>query len=269
MRRDAQVNRVVQVHTTQYTRVYRPLFVSRYNACHGYYTRWGTYYRPWYRYGFYGGWYWGLRPVYDIHVWFYNPIIFWLYADRWDDYYYQRWYGSDYYSYPHLRLQYPRPGAFYPTEALRDLSLGVSVLPARQQANFRYGLVDLTTKLEAALTERVGYQIQLGRNDIVVTHYQMLDGAVSLDGYVAADAQQFPFKALIDFDDPNNNFAFIPPATGGEPNEAQVYELRRMNERIEQLGGTNEFPEQPVNHGGGRRGDLIFEDEFQSTLDIQ
>ncbi|MBI3557198.1 MAG: hypothetical protein HY074_13120 [Deltaproteobacteria bacterium] len=238
MRHDDRVNRFVGPHSSRYEHTYRPTFYRHYDRCTNvWYPRWHGYYRPWYRYGFYGGWYWRLRPVYDIHVYFYNPLLFWLYADSWDDYYYRRWYGSDYDSYPYLRLQWPRPGTFYPTEALRDLALGISMLPSRDQGNFRYGLIDVSNKLEAALGK------QLGRNDIIVTHYQMLEAAVQLDGMVSSDDRQIPFKALIDFQDPAANYVFFPNTPDGQPTDGQLYDLRQMNERIEQMGGTNEFPE--------------------------
>jgi hypothetical protein len=242
MRGDNRVRGTVGYHSNVYVRTYRPGFYSHYDRCRGYYGHWGSYYHGWYGYGFYGGWYWRLRPVYAIDEFFYNPFIFWLYADRWDEYYYTRWYGSDYYSYPYLRLPFDRPGVFYPTESLRDLMLGVSMLPAQQQGNFRYGLIDMVSRLESALSQRLGRTVVLGRNEIVVTHYQMLEGAAQLDGFVSADALQFPFKALLDLNDTNYNYVFIPTQTDGTPADAEVYELRRLNERIEQLGGTNEFP---------------------------
>jgi hypothetical protein len=244
MRRDARVSRFVGPHEARYRNTYRPVFYRHYDRCTNvWYPRYHYYYRPWYAHGFYGGWYWPLRPVYVIDNYFYNPIIFWLYADQWDDYYYQRWYGSDYYSYPYLRQPWQRPGAFYPTESLRDLALGISMLPALEQANFKYGLGDVVGRLERELSLRSGRTVYLQRNDIIVTHYQMLESAVVLDGMVSNDYQQFPFKALIDLDDVQRNYVFIPGPSETEPVGERLYQLRQMNERIEQLGGTNEFPE--------------------------
>lgn len=242
MRRDPRVNRFVHGHIDAYRRLYRPGFYSRYNVYGHYYTRWGAWYRPWYRYGFYGGWYWRLYPVYDIYSEFWNPLVCWLWADSWDDYYYRTWYGSDYDSYPDLQLRFSRPGVFYPTVAMRDLLLGVSSMLPQEQGNFRVGLIDLTNRLETILAQRVGRPLALGRNDIVVTHYQMLETAAVLDGYVAADTQQFPFKALLDLSNPTANLVFVPDASGAEPSPDQLAQLRLINDRIEQLGGTNEFP---------------------------
>lgn len=242
MRRDGRVNSVVNNHVNAYTHTYRPVFYTHYNRCTGYYGRYGNSYRPWYRHGFYGGYYWRLRPVYDIHLHFWNPIIFWLYADQWDDYYYSKWYGSDWWSYPNLRQHWSRPGVFYPTEAMRDLALGVSQMTPNEQGNFRTGLIDLSNRIEATLTARLGYSIVLQRNDVVVTHYQIVEGAVVLDGFISAEAQQFAFKAYLDLNDPAMNSLFVPGPGEGEPTDGQIRELRIMNERIEQLGGTNEFP---------------------------
>jgi hypothetical protein len=245
MHNDGRVNRWVQPHYNMYMHTYRPVFVSHYDRCSRYYyPRWGTYYRPWYRYGFYGGWYWGLRPYYDIHTYFWNPVVFWLYGDAWDDYYYYRWYGSDYWSHPVLHTHFPRPGAFYPTESLRDLLVGVSTMPVLEQENFRTGLLTLVSQLEAQLSQRLGGTVMLGRNEIAVTHYQMLEGAVEIDGFAtpshAAGETQFAFKAYLDLNDPANDSVFIPG--GDQPTDGELYQLRQMNERIEQRGGTNEFP---------------------------
>jgi hypothetical protein len=230
MRSNPRVNVFVGPHVNVYTHTYRPIFVQRYNVYNGYYGHYSSYYRPWYRYGFYGGFYYPLVPVYDIHEHFYNPMVFWFYGDSWDDNYYSTWYGSDYYSYPDLQRRFMRPGVFYPTVAMRDLALGVSSMPAREQSAFRVGMNDLVSKLDAKM-----FPARIDRNEIVVSHYQMLESAVVLEGFVSPDSRQFPFKALLDLNDPQMNLLFVPVA--GEVDDSQLYELRMLNERIEHLGG--------------------------------
>ncbi|MBI3557820.1 MAG: hypothetical protein HY074_16285, partial [Deltaproteobacteria bacterium] len=165
-------------------------------------------------------------------------VIFWLYGDVWDDYYYRTWYGSGWGSYPEMQIPFRRPGVFYPTVAMRDLAMGVSEMPIREQANFRVGIIGLANTLEQKLSDGLATPVVLGRNDIVVTHYQMLEEAVVLDGFVSADARQFPFKALLDLQDPNGNLVFVPATSDGEPTPEQLAELQVLNERILQLGGS-------------------------------
>lgn len=257
MRGDTRVVRVVAPHVEVYRSRYMPIFRDRVSYYNNHYSRWGGYYHPWHRHGFYGGWYWRLSPVYEIHDHFWNPIVFWLWCDSWDDYYYNRWYGSDWWSYPDLRRHFPAPGVFYPTVAMRDLALGISLMTPLEQGNFRIGLIDLVSQLQRILSERAGFQVAFGRNDIVVTHYQMLESAVVLDGFVGSEAGQYPFKALLDLNTPSQNVVFVPGMGEGEPSDGQLLQLRELNERVERLGGTNEFPpEGQLPPDEGRQGDL-------------
>jgi hypothetical protein len=123
---------------------------------------------------------------------------------------------------------------FYPTEELRDLATSLSVLPAVEQGNFRLGLIELVNRLQSDLGNQLGYTVVLGRNDVVVTHYQVLETAVVLEGFVANDARQTAFKALLDLDNPSSNLVFVPV---GEPSDEQLAELQTLNERIIELGG--------------------------------
>lgn len=243
MRGDFRVVNVVQPHVTIYQNRYMPIFRTQVGVYHNHYARWGSAYRPWYRHGFHGGFYYPLVPVYAIHEYFYSPLVFWLWCDSFDEHYYHTWYGSEFYSYPELRAPFFRPGVFYPTVAMRDLSLSVAGMPVREQINFRAGLEKLVRDLEARLA------LGLGRNDIVINHYQMLDQAVVVEGFVSSLERQLPFKALFDLNNFNANILFTPAAWGGEPTEEQLLELRLLNERIAYYGGQISYEETPVEPG--------------------
>lgn len=234
MRRDPRVMRVVNRHALIYQNRYRPVFEQRYGMINNWYPHYREVYAPWYRYGFRGGFYYPIRAVYDIDAYFWNATVFWLYADEWDEGYYQTWYGSDYYSNPFLQAPFGHPGVFYPTEELRDLAEAASMLPLREQANFRGGLSSLVDQLQQQLSGQLGNPVMLGRNELVLTHYQLLETAVVLDGFVGADGAQFAFKALIDLEDPSQNLVFVP---SGDPSDEQLQTLNAINDRIAADGG--------------------------------
>ncbi len=251
MRGNTRVNILVTGHSNMYMHSYRPVFHTRYGIYNNYYPRWGGYYRPWYRHGFYGGFYYPLSPVYDIHTNFYCPLVFWLYADSWDDNYYRTWYGSDFDSNPVLQTRFSRPGVYYPTVAIRDLALGVASMPVIAQGNFRLGMINLMNQLEQKITLGLNQRIILGRNDIAVTHYQVLNDAIVVEGFATTVGRQFSFKALLDLTDPAMNLVFVP--TSDQTSDAALLELRMLNERIEKLGGTVSYVDAPA--PAARRGD--------------
>ncbi|MBI3558005.1 MAG: hypothetical protein HY074_17210 [Deltaproteobacteria bacterium] len=251
MRSNTRVNILVTGHSNIYVNSYRPVFVTRYSVYNNYYPRWGGYYRPWYRHGFYGGFYYPLYPVYDIHTHFYCPLVFWLYADSWDDNYYRTWYGSDWGSYPVLQTRFSRPGVYYPTVAIRDLALGVASMPMIEQGNFRLGMINLMNQLEQKIAQGLSQPISFGRNDIAITHYQMLEEAITIEGFATTAGRQFSFKALLDLREPSTNLVFVP--TSDQQSDAALLELRLLNERIEQLGGTVSYVDAPA--PVARRGD--------------
>ncbi|MBI3557302.1 MAG: hypothetical protein HY074_13645 [Deltaproteobacteria bacterium] len=239
MRNNTRVNTIVTVHVNTYRTEVRPVVINRYNVYQTtYYPRYHDAYRPWYHYGFRGGFYYPVTPVYDIQLSFYNPIIFWMYADQYDETYYNTWYGSDLYSYRELQLRNGRPGVYFPTQTIRDLGLGVSTMPIRQQANFRAGLTKLADQLEWKLREGLDSSITLGRSDIVVSHFETLNDALVIEGFVSADARQFPFKALFDLNNFEMNMVFVPASFDGAPTADQLADLRELNERIAYYGGS-------------------------------
>ncbi|MBI3544896.1 MAG: hypothetical protein HY075_16610 [Deltaproteobacteria bacterium] len=239
MRTNVRVTRVVERHTTVYRAQYRPVVQNRYTeVSRTYYPRYHDAYRPWYHYGFRGGFYYPVTPVYEIQESFYNPIVFWLYADSYDETYYSTWYGSSFYQYRELQTPFQRPGVFFPTETLRELAFGVSALSIGQQIAFRAGIAGLADKLEWKLREGLfGASVYLGRNDIVVSHYEMLNDAIVLEGFVTTNARQFAFKALLDLNDSNRNLVFVPASYDGTITEQQLLDLRELNERIVYYGG--------------------------------
>ena len=240
-RNDQRVVRVTNHHTNIYVNNYRTTVVNRYTYVNNYRNYGHSRYVAWHSHGFRGGFYWSVRPYYDINTYYWNPSVAWLYISDWDDHYYRSWYESDYDRYMDLRRPYRHVGIFYPTEEIRDLSVDVSMMYVSEQINYRRGLEVLGDRLQSELSSRTYGTARLGRYDVVVNNYQILPGdtGVVVEGYVAHDRAQFPFKALLDLREPSFTRVFVPDAWDGygSPNSSKLYELRMLNERIEYLGG--------------------------------
>jgi hypothetical protein len=237
MRRDREVVRIVNNHSTYYVRNQRTIVVSRYTYVNNYRTRYYTQYTPWYRYGFRGGYYYQVRPYYDIHTYYWNPMFGWLYVSSWDYHYYRTWYGNDYYTYPELQRPFTYVGAFYPTEDFRDLNLEISWLPNYKHVNYRRALQSLASQIDEEIKYQTYNRGRLNRNDIIVNNYQVLphEEGVVIEGFVSNDLHQFPFKALLDLERPDESYFFIPRSAN--PTTAELNELELLNQRILYLGG--------------------------------
>ena len=246
MRNDEQVKTAVSAQVTVFQQMYNPEIVTRFSTYSEFFPRLALAYRPWFQFNFYGGFNYALNPVYAIHDSFFTPLVFWLYSDTWDDHYYKTWYGGDYDSTPALQVHFSRPGVFYPTVAIKDLAFGINSMASKEQGNFRSGMNDLVDRLQHNLADGQTQTIVLIRNDIVVTHYQMLAEAVVLYGFVGTADHQFAFESLLNLNDSSLNAFYVPT---GQVTDVEPEDLRLFNAGIIQLGGTiTDVP-------GGRRGD--------------
>ncbi len=72
---------------------------------------------------------------------------------------------------------------------------------------------------------------------MTVDHYQLLDYAAVVDGVVYADGNAFPYKSLINFNDPNEDIVFVPSSLDGQPTSADIEEIGTLNAQIIQQGG--------------------------------
>ncbi len=238
MRRDPRVGVWVNNQSRVYYNQYRPYLMTRHNWYHGHYNTWRNHYRPWYRWGFYGGYYWNYRPVLDIHVHFWNPMIYWFYISTWDEHYYRVWYERHYDQYPELRSPFPYAGVFFPTEEFRDLSLSVSGMDIRAQINYRHAIVSLHDQLRAEMSRLLGMTVMFGQNDIVITHYQFLpsDYGAVVEGFANFQNQSLPFKAYLDLSTGSTQL-FATVNDGNNPSPQEIEALNALNARIISAGG--------------------------------
>ncbi len=245
MRRDVRVGSWVNIQAGRYRSAYYPTYVTRTSWYNSYYPTWRNHYNPWGRFGFYGGFRWDLRPVADIGVYFYNPMISWFYATDYDDHYYNTWYNSGITTYPEMRRPFPYSGVYYPTEEFRDLNLGMSQASMESQVNYRSAMIDFTLQLQQQVSGILGYQAALSANDIVVTHYQQLNGdsGVVIEGWVSYQQQQsYPFKAYLNLYTGTSSL-FVTGSNGQSPSQTEIDTLNGLNSQIQDAGGVIEGEE--------------------------
>lgn len=241
MKHSERVAKVVDRETKLYKTTYRPVVVREGKEYHGFWQH----ERPFFSHNWWGnhfyGFYWDVVPVVDINLYFWDPTIFWFYCDQWDDGIYDTWYGPVYDQQPGLHAPFARTGVFYPTQAFRDLLQGVSSWTPELQLAFRAGIADIVTRMETQLSNLVNASIRLERDQVVVTHYQLADSAVVLDGFIALGGQQYAFKALVDLKDIGRDQVFI---TGSSvaPTQDQLTDLNLLNQRVVDAGGVIEDP---------------------------
>lgn len=229
---------------------FHPRASFRYRACYRVYDFYRPHYFAWAGFGFYGGYWWGYASPYAIDSWFWNPMVYWIYADRlaWQETYYRNVYSTtEVLTYPDLAEPFARAGVFYPTEELKDLSLDASTLSALKQSLYRRSMNAFVITLETILRERFGSTLALSDQDVTVNHIQVLPArrGYVLEGFVAKDngydtsSVQFPFKALLDLSKADQTFVFT-PKYGDAPAADDIAALNLLNDRIVQLGGVIE-----------------------------
>ncbi len=213
-------------------RVRHDVYVQHHHDCH-------DWYRSYRRHGFYGGFYFGYRPVVDVTIYFWNPLWSWFYLDRVDDAHYQVWYGSHVHYRPISVFRHRR--VYHPTVEFRNLVIGISDLDYETQGRFREGMENLTSQLGQKVANLTQSTVALDQDDVVVNNYQVLeDRAVVVEGYVWKLGTKFAFKGFINLRDPSDVMLFVPGNPYGEPTWDEIDLLQQMNDRILDLGGTVE-----------------------------
>ncbi len=196
------------------------------------------YYSRWYDHGFYGGFWYPVRPSYDIYAYFAYPEVFWIfYVDPDDnDYWNVYWPIWDDEPAPVRPAPFPYAGVFYPTDTMRDLAIEVSAMNDFERGNFRLALSNFVGLLQQEISDQLVQPIELQQYEIVVNHYQNLqDQAIELEGFFDRPGLQFSFKALLDLQDPQATMVFVPSSQ--DPTGSNSAILDAINQRIVQLGG--------------------------------
>ena len=198
-----------------------------------YYHEW---YNPWYQWGFYGGFWYPVRPYYAIENYFSYPMVQWFFMDDpvAPEYY------SSYYSEP--IQQSPCVGAFpykhiyFPTDTLRDLLVEVSGLPQGLRCTFRTAIINLSSQLQQDVSTYYSINFSLQQNNIVVNYYQNLQNkGIVIAGFVNQGTINVAFEALLDLQNPSHSITFAPD--GQTPTQDQLQVLQQLNNRIIKLGG--------------------------------
>jgi hypothetical protein len=244
-----------------------PLARARWNNYSGYFgnSSYRYYHHNWYSHGFYGGYWYPVRPCWTMNNYYYYPLVQWLYVQQPDVTYYQNWYGADYTQYP--VAPNPYVDVFFPTDTWRDALVELSGLSADLQYNFRQSLLVFTGQLKAQVGAVLNASFEFQQYEVVVNHYENLGNrGVVLEGFVDRnDANiHLPFKALLDLEDPQGTLTFVPSSENPSVEELQA--LDDLNARIKAIGGdpysANEEPQQapaePPLEGGQ---DLLMTDE--------
>jgi hypothetical protein len=217
--------------------IYRDRLRERREVCTRYYHEesYRYFYSSFFEVGFYGGYYYPVRPCVEIDTYFTYPVVEWLYVDTPEVDTYQDYYGEDSYErYPVEPFEFAR--VFYPTDTLRDLAVEVSGMMDYQQAAFRRAITLFAGKLQDQLSDNLSASFELSDNDVVITHYESYQGkAIELEGFVDRGDLHASFKALLDLEGPDQTLVLVPMGPELSPDEVEL--LKTINDRIVALGG--------------------------------
>lgn len=262
MRPDRRIASTVNFQASQYRVRVRPDTARRFQRARTLWNQQPTQWTQWYDYGFYGGYYWDLGSEFEITEYYYNPVVNYYFSgeyngDIFDSYYGNDWernagsgewydneaYSMDYDVAPHSAARdyqevyqdpFPFAGIFLPTESLRDLLIGISVMDMKSQKQFRIALRTVIEQMQLQLAGPLGKGFKFQKNDVVITHYRLLDGvAIVIEGTAGTADQQFPFKALLNLQDTKKSGTFVALST--KPSRAEIKALDKLNSDIDLL----------------------------------
>jgi hypothetical protein len=239
------------VYSESYREHYHERWHERWEHCHEYHHQdyYRCYYSRWWQYGFYGGYYYPVRPCEEIYTYFYYPVVMWFYIDTPEVDYYQVYYGDDYI--PTQPVEpFPYARVYLPTDTLRDLAVEVSGMSYALQTNFRQAITNFTDWLADAISQNLQASFAFGDNDIVINHYENLQNqAIEIEGFVDRADIHVSFKGLLDLNDPSQTLVFVP--NGDTPTDDQLNILAAINDRMTQLGATPDVAQnEPENSSG-------------------
>ncbi len=226
----------IQVTAGSYHQTQVNLYQQRWNTYRVYdgNVRYQNHYRGLDRQGFYGGYYYPVRPCTNISLYFNYPIVYWLYVQQPYVPYFQTYYGQHYAQYP-VR-PFPYVGAFFPTETMQALAVDMSGRDPISQYNFRESLGIFANLVRDQIARSIGRPFNYGPYSIVVTHAVPAGAsAVVIDGFVdsplSPPGQPFrAFKAWVDLTNPNFTLAVAPAGPMLTPDQAAS--LTEINRRM-------------------------------------
>jgi hypothetical protein len=244
--KNMQFTGVVFSGRNHYTNFYRHDFEHRQPKFDNYFHRYNKirldrypHLNLWHKHRFFGGFHYGFHPELQIDSYFYNPVVYWFYANKFDEPLYRSWYVTEYEAYPQLHRPFMYHGVYFPTENLRLLLFGVSAMSVQKQVQFRDAITLFTQRMAQALADKFSEKVRLSTGDITVTHYELLgfDDAVVLEGFVTVDDKAYDFKGLLDLKDTNSTAVIAPVSLDKKPSTEQIKTLEGLNKRISEIQG--------------------------------
>lgn len=236
---NAQWVHQINGYQQQYHRQFYNYNVHRFNV-YGHYwqsNHYHNWYNAWYHWGFYGGFWYPVRPFYAIENYFTYPVVQWFFVDQAIvPQYYSNYYVSQPALPPACSETFPYKNIYFPTDTLRDLLVEVSGLPQELRCNFRAAVISMTSQLKDDVSNYFAVHLVFQPDDIVINYYQNLqNNAIVVAGFVNQNKINMAFEALLDLQNPNESIIFAPE--GQTPTEEQLQVLNQLNERIKSLGG--------------------------------
>ena len=251
MHNNTRVRETVYRSNSHFVNAYRPRYQSRAVFVNNYYSSHPVIIRPqfvpyWHSHYFYGGYYYGFHPINNIEVYFYNPMVYWMYVPTYNDYYYQTWYASHYEAYPALHYPFKYHGIYYPTENLKQLLIGVSTMSVDKQVQFRAAITEFTKKVAQTLADEHHSRVKLSTGDIVINHYEILgyDESIMIEGSVGNGGSESQFKGILDLQSPMKTSVFIPDELNADPSKDAINDLNQINTKVDLIKGNTSS--QPV-----------------------
>lgn len=242
MRGNPRVARVMNQQAQRWTNVGQPVVERRAPVFRGFVNRFsawrqnhGLFFNSWWRrHHFFGGCFFGFVPIFDIGIYFYNPMVYWLFAPNYDPQYYSSAYGDEIDAYPDSDQPFQYNNLYYPTENLKQLLFDVSEWPTDDQMTFR-------TAIET-FTEQLARRVDISDRNIVITNYAILgdNDGISVDGVVNQNGSAYNFKGVIDIRQPETSDVFVTDSMEREPTREELNRLDAINGKIEALGGETE-----------------------------
>lgn len=251
MKADSHIKDAVAFHSATYSSALHPVYQQKSLFISDQFHHYNTFivehpvvWENWHQHYFYGGFYYGFHPCYDINIYFYNPMVHWFYVGAWDEHFYKTWYKTEYVAYPQLHKPFEYFGVYYPTDNLRQLLFGVSGMTVEKQAQFRTSIEDFTKKLTQQLANGLKQRVVLSKGDIVVTHYEVLgyDDAVVMEGFVTHQGKAYNFKGLLSLEPSEEQQVFVATTVDAAPTGEQIQNLDSLHSAIDNIRGESATP---------------------------
>lgn len=190
----------------------------------------------WHQWGFYGGFWYPIRPFFAIENYFTYPTVQWLFVndsvapEYFNNYYSEKAPPAD------CVKAFTYKNVYFPSDTLRDLLIEASAFPQDLRCNFRTALINITTQLKKTINKQNSILFAFKHNDIVINHYQNLQNKVIVvAGFINQGKIKVSFEALMDLQKPSQSISFIPASS--KPTDKQLQRLYQLTNRIRELNG--------------------------------